>query len=318
MQRLSRTTTLLTVAAVSVATLTGLTALPAAAQPDSTVPAQELNNATLSIPPLAGEPQCPSGQVKFTNGRATAGELVELVLGKPVNTNLDGDAAGETAVLVTCAGVTSVGQIIAVERADAGIVALGRVVGPRADVRDVTGVKAAKDGGVVATVADHAPLDGDSAQPQTQGRTFIWKAGRYVQSAGPKHFPLRDDSTDIGLVTGGVVTKVVGGVVSGSLTAVVSNVGPRASTGQMIVLDVKGWKITSDDVTCQNPDVGTQVCRREEPLEPGESARLRFAMRAEAGSKPAATGTARVKLIEGMTVDTNLDNDMSPIRTRAA
>ncbi|MFI7603922.1 hypothetical protein ACIBTV_02215 [Micromonospora sp. NPDC049366] len=119
--------------------------------------------------------------------------------------DLDDDGATETVALVACRyGEASAKQVVAFDRdRDGRIVTLGRVIGTREDMDDITAFSVEAGGVVRVQVADIQPCCGTPAwSPQRQWRTYKWTGERFDQTSGPTRFGADPRLTDLTLSAG--------------------------------------------------------------------------------------------------------------------
>jgi hypothetical protein len=202
----------------------------------------DLCNATLEIPawPAAatnpGAPtDCPSGQVKFTNGQryVTNSEYVDLgtgvVAGPPgaATVDLERDGANDVVVSVSCGGQGWSTQVLAFTRDGHGGVRLLGTVLPADAVPQVTAIATTPRGYVRIQVAD---FPGEAGQPQpfaqTQWRTYDWADDQFEQVEGWTGFPVNPKVTDLAIsATDLVFDAPSGGQRLGTMTVTVRNAG---------------------------------------------------------------------------------------------
>ena len=153
------------------------------------------------------------------------------LLGEPRYADLDGDGATETVALVACRqGEASAKQVIAFDRDGAGrVVTMGRVVGTREGMDDVTDFAVQADGEIRVHVADIQPCCSiPEWAPQRQWRTYAWTGERFDQTAGPTKFGVDPRLTDLTLTAGDLIVGApdAKGKRAATLTVTVVNKGP--------------------------------------------------------------------------------------------
>ncbi|MEW2326460.1 hypothetical protein AB0880_01445 [Micromonospora chersina] len=207
------------------------TANPTPAAPDGRITRSQLLAARLDLAAWPGyaPKTCVSDNVRLRS--AAESDSVPRLLADPRYGDLDGDGATETVALVACRyGEASAKQVLAFDRDDAGrIVTMGRVVGTREGMEDITDFSVQDDGRIRAYVADIQPCCSTPEwSPQRQWRTYAWTGERFTQTAGPTKFGVDPRLTDLTLTAGDLVigpadTK---GNRTATVTVTVVNRGP--------------------------------------------------------------------------------------------
>jgi hypothetical protein len=164
--------------------------------PDGRIPASELRNATLRLPPWPSDNlSCQSGRVTFTNGKAPMPEnspyaYRTISINEVAYGDVDRDGARETVARIACFLTGYSTQVIAFDRDTAGrIVTLGTVVATTGPVRGIGEPVIRPSGVVAAEVADYQNCCGDDIPVQTQWRSYGWNGERFMQVGGPTTFP---------------------------------------------------------------------------------------------------------------------------------
>jgi hypothetical protein len=153
---------------------------------------------------------CSSGRIRLQPTGDVTGSRVGVV--DLISTNLDDDAAPETAALLRCGYGAE--QVVAFDRDDAGtIITLGQVTATTPNTRAILDVAPRAKGGLTATVADTRASD----DQRRQERSYAWRDGRYVQVGGPASFPEPSRPVDLGLTVGTPVAATVSGSCEGVL-----------------------------------------------------------------------------------------------------
>ncbi|MER7439570.1 hypothetical protein [Micromonospora avicenniae] len=206
---------------------------PTASAPDGRISRSQLLAARLDLPAwpeyLHAPPRCGTEDVRLRPGPNV--ESVPTLLGDPGHGDLDGDGAAETVALLGCrANGENLGkQVVAFDRDDAGrIVTMGRVVGVREGMDDITDLSVRDDGKVRVHVADAQPCCGlPSWWPQRQWRTYAWTGDRFDQTTGPTTFGVDPRLTDLTLTAGDLVlgSPDAQGRRTGTVTVTVVNRG---------------------------------------------------------------------------------------------
>ncbi|MEV4410568.1 hypothetical protein [Catellatospora sp. NPDC049609] len=154
-----------------------------------------LENATLDLPVRKADPSCPSGAVKFRNGKA--GESTRIA--DVVSVDIDGDGAFEEIALITCRqGEGLLGQVLALRpKGNGRFTTLGVVIenertgGPGSDrIENVRKIKVGKPGEVLVEVGNHETTytDENRFKGKFQWRGYRWNGTRFAQSSGPTTF----------------------------------------------------------------------------------------------------------------------------------
>lgn len=212
-------------------TPTASTASPTPAAPDGRISRAQLLAARVDLPswPPYTPATCTTDNVRLRADAKT--EYVPEVLGDVDYGDLDGDGATETVALVACRyGEARAKQVLAFDRDAAGrIVTMGRVVGTREGMEDITAFSVEPDGGIRAEVADIQPCcDTPRWSPQQQWRTYAWTGSRFNQTAGPTKFGTDPRLTDLTLSASDLVLGPAdtNGRRTGTVTVTVTNKGP--------------------------------------------------------------------------------------------
>jgi hypothetical protein len=212
---------------------------PSAPTAADSIPAAELLNATLLVPPWPEKTivPCPSGPIKFTNGKSTE-QYSLAIMGQPGYTDVDHDGDREAVVTVVCSPQTVYHQVLVYDRAPSGGIRLvGRVlatpVGQARDGIDVVlihAVQTTADGHIRIDVGDYNPCCGISPDlPQHQWRTYGWDGQRFVQTGGPTAFGPNPKVTDLRpSAQDFVMVRQSDGTWRGSGEIKVINVGPNS------------------------------------------------------------------------------------------
>ncbi|SCG55146.1 hypothetical protein [Micromonospora inositola] len=216
----------------STASPTPSTASPTPAAPDGRISRSQLLATSVDLAVWPGEmppTTCTSKDVRLRAGPLS--ESLPAVLGDLAYGDLDDDGAIETVALVGCRyGEASAKQLVAFDRDGAGrIVTMGRVVGTREGMDDITAFSVESDGQIRVHVADIQPCcSTPSWAPQRQWRTYAWIGDRFDQTAGPTKFGVDPRLTDLTLTAGDLVVGPpdATGKRTGSVTVIVVNRGP--------------------------------------------------------------------------------------------
>ncbi|MFU8851144.1 hypothetical protein ACNAW0_09205 [Micromonospora sp. SL1-18] len=180
--------------------------------------------------------------------------------------DLDGDGATETVALVACRyGEALAKQVVAFDRDEQErIITMGRVIGTREGMADITDFTVEADGRVRVQVADIQPCcDTPEWWAQKQWRAYTWADTRFVQTAGPTKFAsLR--LTDLTLTAGDLVlgSADASGRRTGSVSVTVVNKGPvdvpRLGFGNLFTI---GERSDGDLSQCRMvPESGSDAC----------------------------------------------------------
>ncbi|MFC4018331.1 hypothetical protein ACFOW4_10260 [Micromonospora sp. GCM10011542] len=189
----------------STPTPTPSTASPTPAAPDGRITRAQLLAARLDLPrwPQGAPTTCVTDGVRLRSGPQQ--ESVPTLLGDPRYADVDGDGGTETVALVACRmGEASAKQVVAFDRDGAGrVVTMGRVVGTREGMADVTDFAVQADGRIRVYVADIQPCCSTPEwKPQRQWRTYAWAGERFDQTGGPTTFGVDPRLTDLTLTAG--------------------------------------------------------------------------------------------------------------------
>jgi hypothetical protein len=207
------------------------TAGPTPAAPDGRITRSQLLAARVDLAAWPGyaPKTCVSDNVRLRSGPLT--ESVPTLLAGPRHGDLDGDGATETVALIACRhGEVFAKQVLAFDRDAAGrIVTMGRVVGTREGMDDITDFSVQDDGTIRAYVADIQPCCSTPTwSPQRQWRTYAWTGERFGQTAGPTKFGVDPRLTDLTLTAGDLVLGPADGRGdrTATVTVTVVNKGP--------------------------------------------------------------------------------------------
>ena len=206
------------------------TTAPTRSAPDGRISRAQLLAARIDLVSWAGAPKtCVSDNVRLRSGPQD--DSVPTLLAGPEYGDLDDDGATETVVLVACRiGEASAKQVLALDRdRDGRIVTMGRVVGTREGMGDITEFSVRDGGEVRAHVADIQPCCSTPEwAPQRQWRTYSWSGERFRQVAGPTGFGTDPRLTDLVLTARDVVAGPPdkAGIRKVTVTVTVENRGP--------------------------------------------------------------------------------------------
>jgi hypothetical protein len=214
------------------------------AAPDGRIPADQLRDLTLRIPAWPGgfDDSCPTGTVKFTDGKA--GKAIEALQGDPVYVDIDHDGAQETVVLVSCSPQGKDYQVIALDRDTAGkVVTLGKVVGSAgntgkegSDIMTIWAIEAGDNGHVRVDVGEYRPCCMAAQASQHQWRTYGWNGQSFTQTGGPTGFGPNPKVTD--LVTTAdplTMTRQADGSWAGTLRVTIHNAAEFVTPGELLL-----------------------------------------------------------------------------------
>ncbi|MFI7428449.1 hypothetical protein ACIBPB_15805 [Micromonospora sp. NPDC049836] len=210
------------------------TASPTPAAPDGRISRAQLLAARLDLapwPPDIVPKSCITRDVRLPAGPDAGDVGVPRLLGNPEYGDVDGDGAAETVVLVGCRyGEASAKQLLAFDRdARRRIVTLGRVVGTRKGMDDITDFAVHSDGTVRARVADIQPCCSTPEwSAQRQWRTYSWTGDGFDQIAGPTRFGPDPRLTDLTLTAGDLIVAAAdaAGDRYATVTVTATNKGP--------------------------------------------------------------------------------------------
>ncbi|MBU8857182.1 MULTISPECIES: hypothetical protein [unclassified Micromonospora] len=209
--------------------------------PDGRITRSQLLAARLDLVSWPDAPKtCVSDNVRLRSGPQD--DSVPTLLAGPEYVDLDGDGATETVVLVACRyGEASGKQVLALDRDDDGrIITMGRVVGTREGMGDITEFSVRDGGQIRAHVADIQPCCGTPEwTPQRQWRTYSWDGDRFRQVDGPTKFGTDPRLTDLTMTARDVVAGPPDkkGIRKVTVTVTVVNRGPVS----VRMLGFTGW-----------------------------------------------------------------------------
>ncbi|MEU4676482.1 hypothetical protein [Micromonospora sp. NPDC023737] len=266
-----------TVPPTSTPTPTKSSASPTVEAPDGRISRSQLLAARVDLPAwpeyLHSPPRCSTKDVRL---RPAPNTELPTLLSDPGHGDLDGDGAIETVALLGCRanGEISGKQVVAFDRDDAGrIVTMGRVVGVREGMDDITDFSVQADGKVRVHVANKQPCcDMPSWAPQRQWRTYTWNGDRFDQTAGPTKFGIDPRLTDLTLTAGDLVLGPpdAQGRRTGTVTVTVVNRGrvdvPRLGFAELFTV---GEPAGADLDRCRMKDSGGNDACLLDPLPAG-------------------------------------------------
>jgi hypothetical protein len=221
--------------------VTAPTSAPASPPPDGRISAQQLGNATLTLPawPADLDDSCPDGRVRFSGGRARLAGVVEyrVDISQVVHADLDGDSAPETAALISCHGMEmSETRVLGFDRDAAGTIRTMGIIAeaPAGDVAGIRDIRTAT-GGVEVEVTDFAGDGIADDLPQRQWRRYAWSGRRFGQTGGPTAFPPNPRITDLS-VSGvdHMLAPVEGDRSAGTMRLTVENHGPHRAAAPTV------------------------------------------------------------------------------------
>lgn len=236
--------------------------------PDGRISATALGNAILEIPswPTGLATACPSGWVRFRDGRARLAADADLavVIEKVVHLDIDRDGAVETATLIRCAGLEVNGTKVLVfdRNASGAIVTVGQVVDNSGNIAGIRTIRPAGPA-VEVEVVDYSGDGLPDGFAQRQWRSYSWFDGRFRQSGGATRFPANPYVTDLAL--GGMDPRLHPAGTdqySGTFTLIVNNKGPQPATAPYVTLRLPAFVTVTPPPGCRNPtfDRGVFVC----------------------------------------------------------
>jgi hypothetical protein len=184
--------------------------------------------------------ECTSGKMTLVkpqprstiNHNMTAAPGLEI--GKVVYTNLDGDSAPETAVLVGCQyGEAAADMVIAFDRNSSGkIVTLGKVAEGH-----IWSMTARSGGGVTLNVSDsQSCCSTPNAMEDHQTRSYAWTGAHFAQVAGPTSFIAHKQKIVLKVSATVTWSKPKNSVYTGVVTVTIKNPGD-ITTAAILVED---------------------------------------------------------------------------------
>jgi hypothetical protein len=207
---------------------------------------EELGNATLEIPtwPDYAADTCPSGNVRFRDGRAALPGVVEhdVRIKEVIHVDVDRDGTDETAARFVCLGLAETdNKVLVFDRDRAGkVVTFGQVLTESGDIGGIIAIR--KSGtSVEVRVVDY--FDGVANDlMQFQWRAYSWNGDRFVQSGGPTAFPPNPKVTDLSVAGQDLrLTPVAADVLGGTLTVTIRNEGPHSAARPKVVVHLSAW-----------------------------------------------------------------------------
>ncbi|MEU4772862.1 hypothetical protein [Micromonospora sp. NPDC023644] len=224
--------------------------------PDGRIHAKTLANATLDLPAWPGNlaDECPSGRVRFSDGRAQRSASAELraSIVQVVHADLDRDGTQETAALLDCSGLEmGEARVLAFDRDPAGaIITMGVVIGETGDIGGIRRIRG-EDRSVAAEVTDRSGDGTPDSLAQRQWRIYSRSGGRFVQTGGPDAFPPNPRVTDLSVTGSELRLAPDGDRTTGTLRLTVRNAGPQPAAAPRVQVDVpKGFEVRPLPSTC--------------------------------------------------------------------
>ncbi|GIJ73367.1 hypothetical protein [Virgisporangium ochraceum] len=210
------------------------TATAASADPGT---APDLGDSVLQVPawPAGIDSSCPSGQVRFSGGRAMRdGMFISMKLGgDPVPVDVDRDGRNEAVARIDCGIYT---QVVVFSRTpDGAVTTVGRILATHVEGSDVQQIWRVEPVGPLTIRVDVGDVAGPEAQHQW--RTYAWDGQRFVQSGGPTSFSGTPNTTDLALdAPSPMAMAATGGTWTGSLVVTLTNKGPNQATRLEVTL----------------------------------------------------------------------------------
>ncbi|BCJ71727.1 hypothetical protein CS0771_12710 [Catellatospora sp. IY07-71] len=219
--------------------------------PDGRFTLSQLTAAKVEVPAWTGGSgqSCASGRVRLPKIKDVQYFNVpgDVGLFSVVHTNLDDDAALETAALIACkTGEASRRRVLAFDRDENGRTVMTGIVASGS----IWTIAANRQGGIDADVSDfQACCSTPKVMELHQIRTYGWNGTAFAQLSGPEEFAAHDGLIDLAVSVKGITwaeTKqiTVAGAKRPYRTATVVlkvvNKGPAASGEWMVLLDDSG------------------------------------------------------------------------------
>lgn len=185
-----------------------------------------------------GDDMCPTGQVKFSGGKAGQGG-VERIQGSPVYVDVDHDGVDETVILLSCNPQWADYQVIVIhEDASLAVETLGRVVasgpGMGTDIMTIWGIAAGDNGQVRVDVGEFRPCCEEAQASQHQWRTYGWNGTAFTQTGGPTAFGPNPLVTTLATTPAPLtMVKQADGSYTGTLHVTVRNKAQFKTPGQL-------------------------------------------------------------------------------------
>lgn len=210
---------------------------PSTTAPDGVISKSKLHGATLDLPawaPDALAEDCPSGPVKFKQGRHFVRDSVSLVISTVVYADVDHDGADETVARFACGDQVTTYQVVAFDRDQNGkIRTLGQVTRQTGEVTNICDLRVGANESVEVQVLDYVQGLGciefkESRWVNQQWRSYGWDGSAFVQNGGPRSFPDNRYRTDLAVSTSNLaMVRGTDGRYQGTLTITVRNKGSR-------------------------------------------------------------------------------------------
>lgn len=206
--------------------------------PDGRITIAQLTAVKVDVPDW-GVKECLSGKVKL--GGQTSSEMYKPYVWKIAHTDLDGDAALETAALLMCPiGESGPSVVVAYDRDAAGkIVSKGLILRSATGMSGIWNVTAAPEGGVAIEVSDTVSCCDVSKEMEIhQTRVYAWDGAKYAQTSGPTEFGAKPLVTDLEItVSDPTLGATVNGSRTGTAKVTVRNKGQQASGRISVVVN---------------------------------------------------------------------------------
>ena len=289
-------------------------ASPTPPPPDGRIAQSDLYKATLQVPAWGpdapkAEPTCPTGAVKFIDGRHHFADSEDETIQEVVYADVDHDGAQETVARLTCGGQGNTFQVVAFDRDTTGaIVTLGQVTVNSTTIRAICGLRAGADGTTVdAEVGDYPlPLmcgDGLSKSPaQFQWRTYGFDGTGFSQTAGPTSFPVNPKVTDLKVTaTDLTFAAATGGGYQGTMTVTVTNAGKSPMSYSLSISVQPGVQVVAPTgCTVQTyPQPVEGISCPQGSLAAGATRKVTFQLTTNSTTTPDFLPTASVTLAAG-------------------
>jgi hypothetical protein len=250
---------------------------PSTTAPDGVISKSKLHGATLDLPawaPDALAEDCPSGPVKFKQGRHFVRDSVSLVISTVVYADVDHDGADETVARFACGDQVTTYQVVAFDRDQNGkIRTLGQVTRQTGEVTNICDLRVGANESVEVQVLDYVQGLGciefkESRWVNQQWRSYGWNGSAFVQNGGPRSFPDNRYRTDLAASTSKLaMVQGTDGRYQGTLTVTVRNKGTGTVPYKIVVHAPKGMRpaatagctagdaTTSEETICSGPKV---------------------------------------------------------------
>ncbi len=217
--------------------------------PDGRVTVADLSHATVNLGSQPREETLCGGIGAFTfNGNPTAGKNPQTgaerySIEKVVDVDFDHDGALESVALIDCSIQGHDSVVVALDRDVTGkIVTVGQVVATKSSspVRAVFDIRADPNGAIGVQVGDKGVCCATTeAMVEHEWRGYTYDGQRFTQTSGRTAFTPVAPGTDLGMTMSDLTLGTpTNGLRHGSVTATVTNHGPKPAPGAIIQMSI--------------------------------------------------------------------------------